>query len=264
CYTTQEKYLDDVVVRRLLLVKLALYNDIVKVLKTACLGLEGDYALVHKAYDIIQVVASTLRLDDLAASPKFPNVEALLRGDGQRAPSADEEASLRLHVAKCTSDLHQYAQNQFGDGPAVKFRSELDGFKVARMINPSFVRQQERDDVQPKALRLFKFITKNEVVDLERELPKYINLAAAARPTYPVRSFWVDNAASLPAWFKVVKKLWLVQPSSAMMERVFSVLNNVFGKQQTACLNDLVETTVMVRFNRTDRTKGAAAQKAAL
>ncbi|CAN0515366.1 unnamed protein product, partial [Laminaria digitata] len=65
---------------------------------------------------------------------------------------------------------------------------------------------------------------------------------------------WVDNAASLPAWFKVVKKLWLVQPSSAMMERVFSVLNDVFGKQPTTCLNDLVETTVMVRFNRTDRT----------
>ncbi|CAN0385678.1 unnamed protein product, partial [Laminaria digitata] len=136
----------------------------------------------------------------------------------------------------------------------VKFRKEPDLFKVARIIYPSFVRQQLRDDVQPKALRIFPFVTKEEVVILTAELPKYINAAAAARATYPVRSFWVDNTVALPGWYKVVKKLWLVQPSSAMMERVFSVLNNVFGKRQTTCLNDLVETTVMARFNRTDRT----------
>ena len=79
-----------------------------------------------------------------------------------------------------------------------------------------------------------------------------------------MRTFWVDNKTTLPAWYSVVEKLWLVQPSSAMMERVFSVLNNVFGKQQTSALNDLVETTVMVRFNDMDRTKGVRAQAAGM
>lgn len=49
-----------------------------------------------------------------------------------------------------------------------------------------------------------------------------------------------------------------------MMERVFSVLNNVFGKQQTNALNDLGETTVMVRFKYAGRTKGVRAQAAEL
>ncbi|CAN0571815.1 unnamed protein product, partial [Laminaria digitata] len=35
-----------------------------------------------------------------------------------------------------------------------------------------------------------------------------------------------------------------------MMERVFSVVNNVFGAQQTTILNDLFELTVMLRHNR--------------
>lgn len=35
-----------------------------------------------------------------------------------------------------------------------------------------------------------------------------------------------------------------------MMERAFSVMNNVFGKQQTTVLNDHFELTVMLRHNR--------------
>ena len=35
-----------------------------------------------------------------------------------------------------------------------------------------------------------------------------------------------------------------------MMERVFSVVNNVFGALQTTILNDLFELTVMLRHNR--------------
>lgn len=44
----QENYLDNVSERRLLLVEIALYSDVLTVLKTACLNLEGDYALAHK------------------------------------------------------------------------------------------------------------------------------------------------------------------------------------------------------------------------
>ncbi|CAN0455777.1 unnamed protein product [Pylaiella littoralis] len=35
-----------------------------------------------------------------------------------------------------------------------------------------------------------------------------------------------------------------------MMERAFSVMNNVFGKQQMTLMNDLFELTVMLRHNR--------------
>lgn len=46
--TPQNKYLDNVSERRLLLVELSLYNDVLNTLKTACMTLEGDGALAHK------------------------------------------------------------------------------------------------------------------------------------------------------------------------------------------------------------------------
>ena len=54
----------------------------------------------------------------------------------------------------------------------------------------------------------------------------------------------------LPKWFSLVRRLWLIQPSSATMERAFSVMNHIFGAQQTAVLNDLFEQSVMLRHNR--------------
>ncbi|CAN0489187.1 unnamed protein product, partial [Laminaria digitata] len=62
---------------------------------------------------------------------------------------------------------------------------------------------------------------------------------------------WLSYKEQLPLWLDLVRKLWLFQPSSAMrMERVFSVVNNVFGAQQTTILNDLFELMVMLRHNR--------------
>lgn len=206
----------------------------------------------------------TLRLDDLNAYPVLPNVESLLRGDVGGQPTEADVAALRAHVMTCLKDIRHYAGINFGSGATVKFRKELDLFKAARIINFAAVRQLNPGDVDPATLRIFPFIKEDVITNLRKELPAYLNAAANARPTYPVRSFWVDNKTTLPAWYSVVEKLWLVQPSSAMMERVFSVLNNVFDKQQTNALNDLVETTVMVRFNDTDRTKGVRAQAAEL
>ena len=46
------------------------------------------------------------------------------------------------------------------------------------------------------------------------------------------------------------------------MERVFPLLNNVFGAQQTMSLNDLVEGADMLRFNRGQRMTGPATKAA--
>lgn len=51
-----------------------------------------------------------------------------------------------------------------------------------------------------------------------------------------------------------VKKILLVQPSSASAERVFSLLQNAFSKQQEAALEETVETSVMLRYNDNKRT----------
>jgi hypothetical protein len=50
----------------------------------------------------------------------------------------------------------------------------------------------------------------------------------------------------------LVKKLLLIQPSSAAAERVFSLLNSM-SSQQGNSLEDYIEASVMVRYNSTQR-----------
>ena len=47
-----------------------------------------------------------------------------------------------------------------------------------------------------------------------------------------------------------MKKLLLVQLSSAAAERVFSILNSCFGDDQVSSLEDYVESAVMLRYIR--------------
>jgi squalene cyclase len=48
-----------------------------------------------------------------------------------------------------------------------------------------------------------------------------------------------DHEITLPCWSTAVKKIMLVQPSSAPAERVFSLLQNAFNKQQDATLEEM-------------------------
>ena len=62
-------------------------------------------------------------------------------------------------------------------------------------------------------------------------------------------SWWRNHANTLPRWSQAVKKVLLVQPSSAASERVFSLLNAAFNHQQEGALQDYVECAVMLQYN---------------
>ena len=53
-------------------------------------------------------------------------------------------------------------------------------------------------------------------------------------------------------WVALVRKLLLVQPSSAAAERVFSFLNTLSARQERA-LEDYIEASVMIRYNNNQR-----------
>ena len=47
----------------------------------------------------------------------------------------------------------------------------------------------------------------------------------------------------------IVKKLLVIQPSSASAERVFILLNIAFNDQQDNALKDYLEASVIIRYN---------------
>jgi hypothetical protein len=50
-------------------------------------------------------------------------------------------------------------------------------------------------------------------------------------------------------------KILLVQPSSGVAERVFSLLNSNFSKDEEAALEETVETSIMLKYNYIQRDK---------
>ena len=64
-----------------------------------------------------------------------------------------------------------------------------------------------------------------------------------------VSAWWAAHAADLPAWAELARLVFLASPSSAAVERVFSILRNTFDAGQKLALEDYVETSLMLQYN---------------
>ncbi len=62
--------------------------------------------------------------------------------------------------------------------------------------------------------------------------------------------WWKQNAPELPYWADAAQKVLLVQPSSAASERVFSLLKASFNEQQDSTLQDYLESSLMLQYNK--------------
>lgn len=104
-------------------------------------------------------------------------------------------------------------------------------------------------------LRRFRFLDNDAIIQgLTAELPRYLAVADGAdlQTEEEKLQWWSRN---LPSWSSVVKKVLLVQPSSASAERVFSIMNNFFTNQQDAALEQTVEASVMLCYNQNQSNK---------
>ena len=59
-----------------------------------------------------------------------------------------------------------------------------------------------------------------------------------------------QNTEPVDYYATAARKVLVVQPSSAASERVFSLLNNAFSQQQHSALQDYIEASIMMQYNR--------------
>ena len=107
-------------------------------------------------------------------------------------------------------------------------------------------------------LRNFSSLDNDAVITgLSDELPRYLASADGTQTETEDEKvqWWARYEASLPNWSSVVKKILLVQPSSASAERVFSIMKNFFTDQQENALEETVEASVMLCYNGNQREK---------
>ena len=160
------------------------------------------------------------------------------------------------------------------DTIAQKLQSFLHLFRVATLINPFYIRDcHPPHQLYRELISSLEYFRQDEVDAMVEEIDVYAILVdnlphrphALPRHGYDTRvlemkehcetimsdtiAFWIKYKDKLPNLYKLCHYLIAFPPSSASVERVFSVLQRSFGDKQTSSLEDYVTLSVMYQCN---------------
>ena len=195
--------------------------------------LEGDGPSFFSCYEHLSAVSRSVAVEH------YPNTAAVAR---QMADADDTRYQQLMAQAKAYQQLMAQAKaciqpglHFFQQKFSMQFHGTVRAFKVARFFCPEQVQHLKPTADCLEEFRNFPFLDNDEInAGLGRELPEYL----AATDGVSLSSddeklaWWAAHSKTLPNWSALVKKLLLLQPSSASAERVFSLLNNAFNAQQ--------------------------------
>lgn len=133
-------------------------------------------------------------------------------------------------------------------------------YKVLDAIScydPSFVDERDVDEEWVDKLTIVKPIAEHiNLGKLKEELAIY--RAAAKGVTFnqsnidafsmSVLKWWRNHGQRFPNWAAAAIIAFSFTPNSASCERVFSLLDAMFGADQLSALSDIVQSAVMLRF----------------
>ena len=154
----------------------------------------------------------------------------------------------------CITPGLRFYQRKFSN----EFHALVRAFKSAHLCCPVQVQQLRPTVASLAELRNFSFLDDDGIIaGLSQELPHYLATAEGTQVATEEDKvqWWARNLENLPNWSAVVKKILVVQPSSASAERVFSIMSNHFTSQQDLALEETVEASVMLGYNKNQREK---------
>lgn len=234
--------LDDPQKCALLQIELAATVDYGEPFVKACYFLEGDGPLALDCYETVERVKSAVHVAHV------PNVRAIAQKVSGK-PTGDPLCVQWMTYAKsCVQPGLEYFQRQ----TMTSLKNSIEVFKAARLFSP-----QKVVSIQPDATAVNALLTcvpflngKEELDALKSELPTYLSRATDTSPDFDPLNWWKSNSHALPRWSAAAAKMLLLQPSSAAAERAFSLLKASFGEQQDNALQDYIEASLMMQFNK--------------
>ena len=133
---------------------------------------------------------------------------------------------------------------------ADNMNTPLKAFKAARLFDPHYLNRVKPQNAALNSLSVLSFITDSVLVHLKEEYPLYAAAAEAISTECEAVTFWKRYANNIPKWKEIAAEVLLLQPSSAAAEHVFSILKNSFGDQQLSTLEDYLETSLILQYNK--------------
>ena len=205
--------------------------------------LEGDGPLIFSCYEHLSAVAQAVAVDH------YPNTDAVAREIANGNVAIHNQ--LMAQAKACIRPGLNFYQRKF----SVQFRDTVRAFKAARFCCPVQVQALCLTSASLEELKNFPFVNNATIANLAQELPLYIAAADGVNVTCEEDkvTWWAAHRDTLPHWYALVKKRLLIQPSSAAAERVYSLLSNAFMSQQDSALQDYLEASVMLRYNKAKR-----------
>ena len=205
----------------------------------ACYTLEGDGPLSLECFEIIDKVKAAVAVENI------PNVRGVANMLTRQPPQHPHEQWVE-YARSCLKKGLDYFETQI----STNLKNALEVFKACRLILPQKVREIKPTSLSiDQDLECLPFFDGADKANLKEELPTYLSKVADLDDAYNPLEWWKINTSVLPHWSQAAKKVFLVQPSSAAAERVFSLLKSSFNEQQDNSLKDYVKSSLMLQYN---------------
>lgn len=253
-------------------VEFAAGHDVGAVLVKYCYFLEGEYTLCHRVYRVMQDLKEDFC--SLIDGSSFHQLRAI--SSQYAAHVTENRTQIQLFEEGKTKALAKPRQmferlffccaDAFADilpADQCTFEHDLLLFFSLQFIDPRFARdaKYENDSIK-KSLKYVTWLSTGERSQLEDELEHWRATArrvvglpelpqpAIANDALDLPSFWQSYRDQLPNWYKLAMQSFLVLPSSAPVERLFSVLDRLFHDNQNRTLEDTREAAVKAAFDK--------------
>ena len=211
--------------------------------------------------EMVYVYKKLLELEVHMRAPYLPNLEALKR----RNPAMDVTGV----VSSIIDPARDYFRAKFGKIDTCSegaLSSQIKLYKLCAMLDPEQMAVMDVSvellDEWPKAL---KGIAKypDLIPGLKSSLAAYKAACLELPGDFDLLRWWRLKKKDLPFWAQLLRIVLLLAPSSAAVERVFSIMRRTFGKDQDKALGDMIRTSLMLQYNYRNHSRGRAEDRRA-
>ena len=206
---------------------------------------EGDGPVVLYVYEKLLAIEEHIR------NPHLPNADAKAEAL-KRNNAAMDVTAVRTAITKPACEYFRAKFGRIREAEGGALSSNIALYKLARMLDPL---QMSVMDVEPEQLDAwsdcFAGVKKYPALipGLKSELAAYKAACAELPKDVDILRWWRLQRAKLPSWVKLLRLVLLLSPSSAAVERVFSIMRRTFHEQQDAALADMIRTSLMLQYN---------------
>jgi hypothetical protein len=206
--------------------------------------MESDGQMIFHAHRLWRELTRALQQGTALPGPLKERMKAIA-AEQDRVFSFDE---LRDQVEAILQPARLYMAGQ-----ELEHSNTIGTFRCASLWNPTTAKTY---NLSPEALRglvaSLPWLGDDVRLALETEIPAYKAICDQVEGDVKnILHFFRDHQAKIPTWAKVAKTLALIQPSSASIERVWSLFSRFFVDAGVKdALIDYIRYILMIKYNR--------------